>query len=547
MDPCNFYVNFASRIKKEEVDFDIQSNGKIKTANGKKDASQKEKDNLVLSVALKMLNSDELSSEEHKGKSVAKNVIKRLNSEIGKTDTKKVLLMILKAMGKQADDKKELRAYSKITTEFREGLNARQRTGSLPKVLEKSIPKSGSPEVSNESNNQTVERKRARAQSQMLTMEFRLRLNTEPTSGALPKVFLSFPKSEDTESPEESSSGGSEKKSLVSSPMSQRFEDHLKLSEIYPQQEKLKKTVSSNIDSKKMKVFEKLVEEYAYLGPQAFETRVKKQMMETLNAPKTPLNIGADIFRYLSRNGILLSTSDVTDDALSKTLSGSEHDIISQQFAALMTFLIEILPDQAFGRCQLGIRGKKQKLCQLVKSLGTTCTNSTDLQNKIQEFIEKARFDEEFLELRFLSKILQSLAQDAPNKIGIFVGNVGTLHSINLERMPIDICLHLEKSDHKLYVIYKTYHKDRDLKKRAATGDPILFLLYSKVVFSLDLKKLDSAWVYEKQRIHIGLPINPTKIAVDLVKILFRTLVVLKLEPEQCVCPSTVPNKLSRI
>ncbi len=506
MDPYSYYNNLISHIKNGHADIEIHSNGKISECpSEKKDGSKRAHDHLVLSVAIKLLNEGPLTGEESLRKSLAKKVIKKLTVDIGNDEVKRVLLQILKASQTQNEGSRLVRSHSQLlTSEFRSKLESKsvlKRKPSLPKVFDLVQLQKGSGRSANSS----------------------------------------------------SSEGSNEEASASSSasPISPRVQDHLKLSEIYPSQHRVVKSERFRSNSKKYKTLAKKVESYLFLGPKAFETKARAPMTAVLNHVKVPHQIGLDIFRYLSRNGISFSTSESGEDLLaSKSSSEEEHAMIAERVVKLLHLLITSLPDQCFKNCEVPaseIQSRREKHIKLVQSEFSGLNDSTDVQNKIQEFIEKCRQDNAHQELSFLAKILQGLAQDAPNHIATFIMNTGAMHNIDLERLPIEISMHFEKSTHQLFVIYKTYLKDRDMNKRSQTGDPIRYLLNSKMVFSILLNNSGSDWVFEKQSLHLGLPENHKKSAADTIKPLFNTFLVLGLEPEICVCPSTVPEKLSRI
>jgi hypothetical protein len=79
-----------------------------------------------------------------------------------------------------------------------------------------------------------------------------------------------------------------------------------------------------------MKALEKKIEEYSHLG---LRHSIFKNVLNSIEL---------DIFRYLFRNGIILSTSEV--DAVDLKSDSKEEQIVAEKFVELVHFLIKIFP-----------------------------------------------------------------------------------------------------------------------------------------------------------------------------------------------------------
>lgn len=507
----NYYQNMALKMGQGTIDFRIdRTGGLLLIKPEEKNTRQREKDLFVLSVALKMLNGQRLdTANEKRQKRLANNIVgelrKGINTPEGVEDILNGIIeaetMLLAPEDREIETRKDI--ASEITNELqtllrsRRGLKKSSSEISVRELLRNSqekLEEGDELESSSKAQNHTISRARSFSAPEM-----------GPSLESLLNVSCSYP--------------------------SQR-----------------KKKASPKIDpkSKEIKALKKEVSEFNLLGRNAFAVQVKSRMAKTLNDTKVPINFGIDIFRYLGRAGVSFSKSDVDQtNLILRAEAEEEHVMIAQQFFHLVNLLINSLPIEKL--TDSDIFEKKHELKQQLVEEILVAKSSTDLQKRLQAFIERAREGKEGPELQVISTILLSLAQNAPNSIGNFLICAGKLQGINLERLPIEIILHSDVEENKLYVIYKTRLKEKNPAKMAETGDPLPFLIDSKIVFSLDLSELDAKWEYDDQRLLIGLPKNVKRAENRKAEEFFKTLTVLGLNPEYFVSPKTVPEKLSRV
>lgn len=366
-----------------------------------------------------------------------------------------------------------------------------------------------------------------RVQSQALTTDFRNRLEPRP-------IHKKYPL-ERQKSWSSSSSGGAQQDDVTSSSSAPNFKSihfdyHLELEEIYPPQDKVKDIPRIRSNSKKLKNIVKKIEQYSHLGPNAFEGRVTAPMLESLNQQNMPKQIGMDIYRYLFRDGILFSTSEESELKAQILKGKTKDDLIAERLIFLIQMMATLFPSQqskaiqAFSKVKFSIQD-----------------DPVEFQQQIQDLAEKTK------KFPLLFRLFQSLAQDHPNRLASFIMNAGMMLTIDLERLPISICLHHEKKEQKIYLIYKTYFKERDITKRSIVGDPISIFISSKIFFSLDLKAFEKGWVYVRHSLDIGLPEKPNKKWEENAKVLFYTFTALNLEPSYSLSPAIVPEQLSRL